>query len=306
LEKLSALVDNIEKVIIGKRDALELTIATILAGGHLLIEDIPGTGKTTLAMGIAKSIDASFARIQFNVDLLPTDITGVSIFNQESNSFEFRPGPIFHHIVLADEINRGTPRVQSGLLEAMNEHQVSVDGKTHPLPNPFFVVATQNPLAFAGTHPLLTAQMDRFLMRIHLGYLEEKQELEMMKSQQKQSPIHALESVMNVEQIVQAQKDVKEIKVADSILQYIVALANTTRQAPDVLYGISHRGTMAMFQAARAYAFVQGRSYVTPDDVKKLAVPVWAHRLVHQGSQRRQSKSEEFLQSVLEQVPVHI
>lgn len=304
MENISKLIQNVEQVIVGKKDAVELAVSCLIAGGHLLIEDIPGVGKTTLALALARSLAATFARIQFTADLLPTDITGVSIYNQEKNAFVFHHGPIFHYIVLADEINRGTPRVQSGLLEAMNERQVSVDGVTYPLPSPFFVVATQNPLTFSGTYPLLAGQLDRFLMKIRLGYLTPEEEITMMQQQKDVHPIENLRQVMSLEELLALQKKAKEVTVDESIYRYMVMLVNATRKSPEVSYGVSHRGSLALFNAARAYAMVCGRNYVLPDDIKKMAVPVLAHRIVQSYDNRGYEFAERFVTSLLETVPV--
>lgn len=304
MDNLQKLITNIEQVIIGKTETVKLCVACLLAGGHLLVEDIPGTGKTTLALAMSKSIDANFCRIQFTPDLMPSDITGVSLFNKENNEFEFREGPIFHNIVLADEINRGTPKVQSSLLEAMNEAQVTVDGKTYQLANPFFVIATQNPISFAGTFPLLTAQLDRFLLKISLGYLDTNQEIAMMKSQSKEHPIYSLKPVLNVNDIVTLKKQVKEVVVDDNIYKYIVALANATRNRKEVAYGVSHRGSLALFKIARAYALVCGRDYVLPDDIKTLFIPTLLHRIVQSIDHHNQEFVKKFLLRILEQTSV--
>ena len=304
MENLQKLIQNIEQVIVGKTQSIKLSIACLLAGGHLLIEDIPGTGKTTLALAIAKSIEANFSRIQFTPDLMPADITGVSLFNKENNDFEFRQGPIFHNISLADEINRGTPKVQSSLLEAMNEAQVTVDGKTYELPKPFFVIATQNPISFAGTFPLLTAQLDRFLLKISLGYLDSAQEMAMMKSQSQQHPIKNLQSVLHVEDILKLREQVKKVVVDDNIYRYIIALANATRKTKEVAFGVSHRGSLSLFRISRAYALVCGRDYVLPDDIKELFLPTLLHRVVQSTEHHNHEFVEKFLLRVLEQTPV--
>ncbi|XEY23238.1 MoxR family ATPase [Candidatus Uabimicrobium helgolandensis] len=304
MEKLQKLIENIEQVIVGKTESVKLSVACLLAGGHLLIEDIPGTGKTTLALAIAKSIEANFCRIQFTPDLMPADITGVSLFNKEANDFEFRKGPIFHNIILADEINRGTPKVQSSLLEAMNEAQVTVDGTTYQLPDPFFVIATQNPISFTGTFPLLTAQLDRFLLKISLGYLDDNQEMAMMKSQSQNHPINELKSVLHVEDILALRQKVKEVVVDDNIYRYIIALANATRNTKEVAYGVSHRGSLALFKIARAYALVSGRDYVLPDDIKELFLPTLLHRVVQSMDHHNQVYVKKFLLRVLEQTSV--
>lgn len=304
MTNIPSLIRNVEQVIVGKTEAVELALACLVAGGNLLIEDVPGTGKTTLALAMARSIQASFARIQFTADLLPTDITGVSVYNQEKRSFEFRRGPIFNHVVLADEINRGTPRVQSGLLEAMNERQVSIDGTTYTLPAPFFVIATQNPLTFAGTYPLLAAQLDRFLIKLKLGYLTPEEEMTMLRQQRQVHPLDRLTPVMTVDELVALQNKAREVTVDDTIYRYIIDLVHATRHTPQIRYGISHRGSLALFGAVRAYALVRERDYVIPDDVKKMAVPVLAHRLVQISDHRGQEFAEQVIMQLLDTVPV--
>ncbi len=303
-EKLEKLIKNIERVIVGKTKVIKLAITCLLAKGHLLLEDIPGTGKTTLALAIARSIHGNFHRIQFTADLLPTDITGVSLYHQEKKEFEFRKGPIFANIVLADEINRGTPKVQSGLLEAMNESQVTVDGITYQLPPPFFVLATQNPMSFAGTYPLLVAQLDRFLMKTSLGYLSPEEEILMMKEQKTEHPIKSLKAVLSQEDISELQEKTKTIKVDDSIYQYIVDLVNATRSTRDLRFGVSHRGTLSLFRAARAFALVEGRDYVLPDDIKKLFIPIVSHRVISSSSQMDSGLNREVLENILAKVSV--
>ena len=304
MENMTKLIQNIEKVIVGKSDVVKLAVTCLVAHGNLLIEDIPGTGKTTLALAMAKSIQGTFGRIQFTADLLPTDITGVSVYDPEKRTFEFRRGPIFKHLVLADEINRGTPRVQSGLLEAMNERQVSVDGNTYPLPAPFFVIATQNPLTFAGTYPLLAAQLDRFLMKIKLGYLSPEDEMAMIKQQKLEHPIDSLMPVMSLDEVLALQKKGREVVVDDTIYRYVIALVTATRNSPEIRYGISHRGTLSFIAALRAHALVAGRSYVMPDDIKKLAVPVLAHRLIQISDHRSHEFAENLIRQLIDTIPV--
>lgn len=299
------LLENVEKVIVGKTDAIRLTITGLLCQGHILIEDVPGTGKTMLAKSIARSIGATFNRIQFTPDMLPSDVTGVSIFNQKTNEFEYRHGPIVAQIVLTDEINRATPKTQAALLEAMEEHQVTVDGKTHPLPEPFLVLATQNPIEYEGTFPLPEAQMDRFLLRISLGYPAKNDEVQMLSNQQLRHPIEGLEKVIEVADLLKAQEAVKRVTITDEIKRYIVELVETTRAHGEIYLGASPRGSLALFRTSQARAAILGREYVLPDDVKALAVPALAHRLIVGSAARiREVDAVDIIEEVLEKVPV--
>jgi MoxR-like ATPase len=299
------LLENVEKVIVGKKDAIRLTITGLLCQGHILIEDVPGTGKTMLAKSIARSIGATFNRIQFTPDMLPSDVTGVSIFNQKTNEFEYRHGPIVAQIVLTDEINRATPKTQAALLEAMEEHQVTVDGKTYPLPEPFLVLATQNPIEYEGTFPLPEAQMDRFLLRISLGYPATNDEVQMLSNQQLHHPIEGLEKVIEVADLLKAQEAVKSVTITDEIKRYIVDLVETTRAHGEIYLGASPRGSLALFRTSQARAAILGREYVLPDDVKALAVPALAHRLIVGSAARiREVDAVDIIEEVLEKVPV--
>ncbi len=274
------LNQNLEKVIVGKKESLHLTIISFLCQGHILIEDVPGVGKTMLARSLAKSLGCTFKRIQFTPDMLPSDVTGVSIYNQEIREFEFRPGPIIAQIVLADEINRATPKTQSALLEAMEERQITVDGVTHMLPAPFMVMATQNPIEYEGTFPLPEAQLDRFLMRINLGYTSLSNEIRILEQQQLVHPIRDLEAVIDIDEITAAQEAIKQVHVSPPVKRYIVEMVRETREHPEVYLGASPRGSLGLFRAGQARAALHGRDYVLPDDIKFLAPFILAHRVV--------------------------
>jgi MoxR-like ATPase len=299
------LIDNVSLVIYGKRSEVELAVAGLLAKGHILIEDVPGVGKTMLAKSIARSLGCSFNRLQFTPDMLPSDVTGVSIWNPQSREFEFRPGPVMAEILLADEINRATPKTQSALLEAMEERQVTVDGITHALPALFQVLATQNPIEHEGTFPLPEAQMDRFLMRITLGYPSAEEEERVVESQQLHHPIEDLAPVATAREVVDAQKEVCEVHIERGVRQYIVDLVSRTRRLPDVHLGASPRGSLGLARTAQAKAVLEGRDYVTPDDVKAVAVPVLAHRLLLSPSARLKGATPKALiEGILENTMV--
>jgi MoxR-like ATPase len=299
------IISNIERVIIGKREAVELAVVGLLSQGHLLIEDVPGVGKTMLARSLARSLGCSFSRIQFTPDMLPSDVTGVSIFNQMSRQFEFRPGPITAQIVLADEINRATPKTQSALLEAMEEQQISVDGVTHPLPQPFMVLATQNPIEHEGTFPLPEAQLDRFLLRLRLGYSRMEDEINILERQQLKHPLQTLEQVAGAEELLQAQEAVRTIHVSPAVKRYIVEITNQTRKHPSVYLGASPRGSLTLHRAGQARAAMLGRDYVLPDDVKALALAALAHRVILGPSARlKEVTAEAIVQDILKQLPV--
>jgi len=309
MSEVEAFVDrvitNIEKVIIGKRTTIELAVSGLLCQGHLLIEDVPGVGKTMLARSLARSLGCSFSRIQFTPDMLPSDVTGVSIFNQVSREFEFRPGPIMAQVVLADEINRATPKTQAALLEAMEERQVTVDGVTHKLPRPFMVQATQNPIEYEGTFPLPEAQVDRFLMRIRLGYPEAEDEIRVLERQQYEHPFEKLDQVVTDKELSQVQEAVKDIYVSDAVKRYIVELTHQTRKHAEVYLGASPRGSLALFRTAQARAAMVGRDYVLPDDIKALAIPTLAHRVIlGPGARLRDISARQIVEEILQNVPV--
>ncbi len=299
------IVENVERVIIGKHAEVELALVAMLCRGHVLIEDVPGVGKTVLAKSLARSIGCTFSRLQFTPDLLPGDVTGVSVFNQKTREFEFRHGPIMAQIVLVDEINRATPKTQSALLECMEERQITVDEHTYKMPEPFLILATQNPIEYEGTFPLPEAQLDRFLMRITLGHPEPAEEIRILDAQQFVHPLETLGQVVSSEELLQAQEEVKAIHVDPLIKEYIVALVNATRDYPDVYLGASPRGSLGLHKTGQALAAVHGRDYVVPDDIKALAEPVLAHRLIVSPSARIKNVDTRFVvHDILDSVPV--
>ena len=299
------VLNNVQKVIIGKDHEIRLTLLALFGEGHLLIEDVPGVGKTMLARAIARSIGCSFRRIQFTPDMLPSDVTGVSVYNQKTMEFEFRPGPIMAQIVLTDEINRATPKTQSALLEAMEERQVTVDGVTYPMARPFLVLATQNPIEYEGTFPLPEAQVDRFMIRIHLGYPTKTHEIDVLNRQSDHHPIQDLEQVVSVEELIEAQQAMRNVYVDDLVKAYIVDLVTATREHPDIYLGASPRGSLALFSAARAWAALESRDYVVPDDVKLLAEPTLAHRLIISPSARiKNVTARQVVEDTLKNTPV--
>lgn len=299
------IINNVEKVIIGKRNAVQLAVIALISQGHLLIEDAPGVGKTMLARSLSKSINCTFKRIQFTPDMLPGDITGVSVYNQKTADFEFRPGPVIAQVVLADEINRATPKVQSALLECMEERQITVDGNTYKMPSPFHIFATQNPVEYEGTFPLPETQLDRFLLRISLGYPSASDEMTIMERQQYTHPIEQLGSVIETPEILMLQETVKKIFVDDLIKQYIVSLVEATRHHPSIYLGSSPRGSLALFRTAQSRALTEGRDFVLPDDIKALTEPVLSHRIKLISAPSSQSgDSGNSLAEILDTIPI--
>ncbi len=304
-EVADRLLDNLGKVVLGKGEEERLAVMTLMCRGHLLIEDVPGVGKTMLARSIARSIGGSFRRIQFTPDLLPADITGVSVFNQKNGEFEYREGPISAQVVLADEINRASPKTQAALLEAMEEHQVTVDGVAHPMPEPFIVMATQNPIEYEGTFPLPETELDRFLVRLHLGYPDSEDEIRVLEAQQYAHPVDHLEAVVDGDDLLALQEAVRTIHVADEVKEYIVALANATRNHGSLYLGASPRGSLALFRLAQAKSLLEERDYALPDDVKALAYPALGHRIILSSAARIQgTTAADAIAEVLERTPV--
>jgi MoxR-like ATPase len=295
--------ENISRVLFGKEREIDLVLVSLLAGGHALLDDVPGTGKTVLAKSLAKSIRCDFKRIQFTADLLPSDITGLNVYNQKAGEFQFQPGPAFTNILLADEINRTTPRTQSALLECMEEKQITVDGETKALAAPFFVIATQNPVENTGTFQLPEAQLDRFLLRLKLGYPKKDESLSIIDTYMNGSPLVELEAVASGDDIIAAQSAVQTVRVSNAVADYIVRLVESTRTNDDISLGISTRGMLAMVRACQAYAAISGRDYVLPDDVKALAEPVFAHRLILKSRYGAGTKAQEFVETMLSTVP---
>lgn len=304
MAKIAEMKENIEKVLVGKSEVIDLVLTAMTAGGHVLLEDVPGTGKTMLAKSLAKSVGLQFSRIQFTPDLLPADVTGLTIFNQKESEFVLKKGPVFTNVLLADEINRATPRTQSSLLECMEEKQVTIDGVTYPLEEPFFVIATENPIETAGTFPLPEAQLDRFLMKLSMGTPSVDEEIAIMNRFLVDNPISAIESVVSREELLKANREYKQIYIHRDIIAYIAWIAEATRNNQNIVTGVSPRGTLAMLNAARAYAYVKGRSYVVPEDVKLLSVPVFAHRIVVTAGMARGSGRMELIKQIVNQITV--
>ncbi len=307
-DKIALLQSSIERVILGKPEAVRLGIVTLLAGGHLLIEDVPGVGKTTLAHALARALDCSFQRIQFTSDLLPSDVIGLSVYNQHLGVFEWKPGPVFASVVLADEINRTTPKTQSALLEAMAERQVTIEGVTHALPKPFIVLATQNPIEHHGTYPLPESQLDRFMLRLRIGYPDGDDEKQMVRDRERSEPLEEIRPVMSAADLLELQSAVNEVRVDDAIVDYLLRIVAATRDTEMLDLGVSPRGTLSLFRAAQALALTEERSYCLPDDVKRLVIPVFAHRLVvssrYSSSLRRSEEAEAVLRELMKTISV--
>ena len=308
VEKIERLQNAIEQVIKGKPEAVRLAIVTLIAGGHLLVEDVPGVGKTTLAQALARALDCSFQRIQFTSDLLPSDVIGLSIYNQHSSVFEWKPGPVFAHIVLADEINRTTPKTQSALLEAMAERQVTVEGVTHLLPAPFMVLATQNPIEHHGTYPLPESQLDRFMLRLRIGHPSLRDEKQILRDRERNDPLNDLVPVMTASEVVDLQHSVAAVSVDDALVDYLMSIVAATRDSEMLDLGVSPRGSLALFRAAQALALTEERSYCIPDDIKRLVLPVFAHRILvssrFASALRRSEEAEAVLTEIMKTVSV--
>lgn len=304
MSKAEDLINNINKVIVGKNDVVELVVTSLITGGHVLIEDMPGTGKTMLCKALAKSVDANFGRVQFTPDLLPSDITGLNVYNQKTGEFVFYKGPVFCNILLGDEINRATPRTQSSLLECMEEKQVTIDRETRQLEAPFFVIATENPIETAGTFPLPEAQLDRFLMRLSMGMIGKKEERELLKQKAKGEVINNIEAVCTRQDIIEMQKEAENVYVHYELIDYICSICEATREKTDITAGVSPRGAIALMKAARSYAYIHNRNYVVPEDVKALAIPVLAHRLVLFEGFAGRKFYEDRIKAILEEIAV--
>ncbi len=305
-EEAEKIKSNIEKVLVGKSELINLVLTALFSGGHVLLDDVPGTGKTVLAKSLAKSINIDFKRIQFTPDLLPSDVTGLNYYNQKVGEFVFRKGPVFTNIVLADEINRATPRTQSSLLECMEEKQVTIDGNKYEMSNPFFVIATQNPVETIGTFPLPQAQLDRFVMKLKVGFPDINAETDILERYIKNNPLEELQSVIDGEKLIQIMEEVKNIYVHPQLMQYLVKIVNSTRECQDIIAGVSTRGTIKFMRAAQSYAAISGRTYVTPEDIKYLAVPVLSHRIIINSGYDSNKKAEDYIQDLVNTVEVPV
>jgi len=305
-EEAEKIKSNIEKVLVGKSELINLVLTALFSGGHVLLDDVPGTGKTVLAKSLAKSINIDFKRIQFTPDLLPSDVTGLNYYNQKVGEFVFRKGPVFTNIVLADEINRATPRTQSSLLECMEEKQVTIDGNKYEMSNPFFVIATQNPVETIGTFPLPQAQLDRFVMKLKVGFPDINAETDILERYIKNNPLEELQSVIDGEKLIQIMEEVKNIYVHPQLMQYLVKIVNSTRECQDIIAGVSTRATIKFMRAAQSYAAISGRTYVTPEDIKYLAVPVLSHRIIINSGYDSNKKAEDYIQDLVNTVEVPV
>lgn len=305
-EVVRRIISNVESAVLGKQQTVKLSVVSLLAGGHILLEDAPGLGKTSLARALAKTLGCRFVRMQFTPDLLPSDILGASVYRPATGDFEFRPGPIFTNVLLADEINRTTPRNQSALLEAMSERQVSIEGTTHPLSEPFLVIATQNPYEFEGTYPLPENQLDRFMMCLSVGYPDRKAELEILQRHRSGQPVDSLNSATTGEQVLEMQRQVQAVRVNTSLAEYMLDLCEKTRRHQELTLGISTRGALTLYRAAQAMAYCEGRDYVIPDDIKQIVIPVLAHRIVCRGvlKEDHRQRASQILKSLLDSIPV--
>ena len=302
---LKKIINNVEQVIVGKREAIELVVTALISNGHILLEDVPGVGKTRLIAAVARSIDGSFKRIQFTADVLPSDITGFSVYNQKTGDFEFKKGAIMSQFVLADEINRTSPKTQAALLEVMEERQISVDGVTYKMPQPFMVMATQNPIEFMGTFPLPEAQLDRFLIKISVGYPDAESERSVLSMHQMDDPFETLEAVATTDDIINIQNEVKKVFVHENLESYIVSLVSATRNHPSVRLGASPRASLALYRTAQATAYIDGRDYVVPDDIQKMMIPVMAHRIIlSQETKFSNTTAEDVLEEIKKSTPV--
>ena len=302
---LKKIINNVEQVLVGKREAIELVVTALISNGHILLEDVPGVGKTRLIAAVARSIDGSFKRIQFTADVLPSDITGFSVYNQKTGDFEFKKGAIMSQFVLADEINRTSPKTQAALLEAMEERQISVDGVTYKMPQPFMVMATQNPIEFMGTFPLPEAQLDRFLIKISVGYPDAESERSVLSMHQMDDPFETLEAVATTDDIINIQNEVKKVFVHENLESYIVSLVSATRNHPSVRLGASPRASLALYRTAQATAYIDGRDYVVPDDIQKMMIPVMAHRIIlSQETKFSNTTAEDVLEEIKKSTPV--